>query len=151
MSRRTIFHLTLRGLPELRLFPDDASRDHALAQLGAVSRARDIVLFAGVSIVMVGSIVAATRLLVPPSFVLYRFRADLGIVTSIIAMALLIRSMHRRGSARQLREALLGCAVPVCLRCGYPLRGLPSATLQCPECGSSLGERERAVMDQPRQ
>jgi len=42
--------------------------------------------------------------------------------------------LWRRAIRRSLRQQLLARGIPVCLRCGYCLRGAPST--RCPECGS---------------
>lgn len=57
-----------------------------------------------------------------------------GLLIRYVALAL-----TRRDAARFLRAALLDCGVPVCLDCGYCLRGLSSEC--CPECGRKIDER----------
>lgn len=45
-----------------------------------------------------------------------------------------------------LRETLLGRSVPICLKCGYLLRGLPLASERCPECGRPFDDRVRHIL-----
>jgi len=45
----------------------------------------------------------------------------------------------RRKMRRSLRRILVEYGVPVCLECGYELRGLP--TNRCPECGTSANPK----------
>ena len=60
----------------------------------------------------------------------------------------------RRPLRRYLRETLVAAGVPVCLSCGYNLRGLTEP--RCPECGAPFDEaflenenRTRSVSDGP--
>lgn len=51
---------------------------------------------------------------------------------------------------RRLRLNLLDCGVPICVACGYSLRGLPLPTECCPECGRPLDESVRRILvEQP--
>ena len=40
---------------------------------------------------------------------------------------------------KHLREQLIARGVPICLRCGYDVKGL--AKPRCPECGEAFDER----------
>jgi hypothetical protein len=70
---------------------------------------------------------------------------------SCIAMLLVGRFLSvfvtRRDASGFLRERLLDCGVPVCLACGYCLRGIASE--RCPECGVELPPRVREIMAYP--
>ena len=58
---------------------------------------------------------------------------------------LIFQMLRFRWFGRQyMRDKLLECGVPVCVKCGYCLRGL--AADQCPECGKELDARVRALI-----
>jgi hypothetical protein len=59
---------------------------------------------------------------------------------------LVLRWLHRRGTAYDLRAKLLASGVPVCMSCGYLLRGLPPTTGCCPECGHAFSPRVRELL-----
>lgn len=44
--------------------------------------------------------------------------------------------LSRRAALRALRQQLLSRGFPICMHCGYDLRGIDSAT--CPECGENV-------------
>ncbi len=49
--------------------------------------------------------------------------------------------LWRRRTRRHLRTELVTRGVPVCVPCGYDLRGLPEP--RCPECGAAFDPRLR--------
>ena len=51
----------------------------------------------------------------------------------------------------RLREELRRIGIPVCLACGYRLRGLQPQSGRCPECGSSFDARTRELLGSPPQ
>jgi predicted RNA-binding Zn-ribbon protein involved in translation (DUF1610 family) len=55
----------------------------------------------------------------------------------------------RRDMPKALRQQLLEAGVPVCLACGYGLRGLPCGAERCPECGKKIGDRARTLLNAP--
>jgi len=59
----------------------------------------------------------------------------IGIPLMLGVMALGFR-LARRGIERHLRTRLLAAGVPVCMHCGYDLRGQTQA--RCPECGRAF-------------
>jgi len=64
----------------------------------------------------------------------------------ITAMYLTLRVLHRWGVRRELRRKLIALRIPVCLGCGYLLRGLPHTAERCPECGRAVDENVRAIL-----
>lgn len=52
--------------------------------------------------------------------------------------------------ARELRKKLIECGVPVCERCGYLLRGLPTEASCCPECGAVIDAEMRELIERDR-
>jgi hypothetical protein len=61
---------------------------------------------------------------------------------------LVIGFVSRRRFRAILRERLLQHGVPMCLSCGYCLRGMPADERRCPECGWPIEERMRALMQE---
>jgi hypothetical protein len=61
-------------------------------------------------------------------------------------MFLTIRALHRWGVRRDLRHKLIKLGVPVCVGCGYLLRGLPVDTPVCPECVRKLDANVRSML-----
>jgi hypothetical protein len=51
----------------------------------------------------------------------------------------------KRQFSKLLRRELLDCGVPVCVRCGYHLIGLPGP--ECPECGRPFDEDVRRILE----
>lgn len=57
-----------------------------------------------------------------------------------------LRWLHRRGTARDLRVKLLTIGIPVCVECGYLLRGLSPEIGRCPECGSEFSPQAATIL-----
>ena len=59
-----------------------------------------------------------------------------GIVASVTGGSgmVVITWFWRRECRRYLREQLVACGVPICIKCGYDLRG--QIEPRCPECGT---------------
>jgi uncharacterized paraquat-inducible protein A len=64
----------------------------------------------------------------------------------LVGVGFVLRLLHRWGARDDLRQALLAQGVPVCLRCGYCLRGHAADAPCCPECGRALHDRVRAML-----
>jgi predicted RNA-binding Zn-ribbon protein involved in translation (DUF1610 family) len=65
----------------------------------------------------------------------------------LLPILILVIGFHGRRRTRAiLRERLLYHGVPVCLSCGYCLRGSPADAQRCPECGQPIQDRVRALM-----
>jgi hypothetical protein len=59
----------------------------------------------------------------------------------LAAMYVSRRSWHARGFRRELNRR----GYPVCIHCGYWLRGLESSTRRCPECGKKRRQAGNAA------
>lgn len=130
-------HIPLAGLfPELSHFPDRAARDAAFssAKLRVIrAKRRWILLVAamsgvGLAIALLGlglKIVFGTNVAWLGSFA--------GPLT-LLVWVWVANIAFRRPIQRDLREQLVARGVPICLACGYDLRGNTSG--RCPECGS---------------
>jgi len=57
--------------------------------------------------------------------------------TTGLVMALAMNFLWRNPLRRYLRVQLAAAGIPICIHCGYDLRGSPSG--RCPECGELAG------------
>lgn len=64
----------------------------------------------------------------------------------ISAGLLLRRLLEKRKWTKALREQLILANVPICVPCGYLLKGLPESTKSCPECGKVIGDDVRNIL-----
>jgi hypothetical protein len=136
-----------RLYPELALFESDAERIAALkAFQKAIWRNRNFwlmsVLYGMINAVgIAGGTWLMTRLA-------YFSTVPRPIMTSIPAMVLgtlfglSFQFIWRRPIQRALREHLVAKGVPICLHCGYDMRGLPEP--RCPECGECATPQVRS-------
>ena len=130
----------LRGLPEMTLFPDEAAREHAIQQIYAeeiyakehrAALVGALLLHAIVIVVVFFGLVYLIRSLLPS---LQRWSGHIGLAVVLPLYILYIAVSLRRSMVKDLRRKLVQAGIPVCLRCGYDLRG--SDATRCPECGT---------------
>lgn len=147
--RKHLLNLTLAGLPELEYFEDEAALQAALNEIG--EEAAD--LKRGGYWSAIGILVGATLGVQVPVRWLLRLVIWPALLENLLiwlataaAFALTLRWLHRWGTAGQLRTKLLASGVPVCMKCGYLLRGLPLDPGRCPECGRTFDEPVRAIL-----
>ena len=142
-------NLSLGDLPEMELFESDEQRDRALHEIGRESGSPGkLDWWIAIGILLTIGIGAWWLLrqirhwLTWPGWLeeLLQF----AILISILLLVL--RGLHRWGSRAELRQKLLQAGIPVCLGCGYSLRGQPSDSQRCPECGRVIDERGREVL-----
>lgn len=136
--KRNLLAFTLAGLPELQHFRTDEERQAALQEIGGEAgnpKRGSFWLAVGM---IVASVIAARMLsawvlsyVVWPGAIeeLLRFAAIFG------TFLVVLRRLHRWGAVGELRAKLLARSVPVCMKCGYLLHGLPVEVGRCPECG----------------
>lgn len=144
--RRRQSRVYLFGLPELDSFPDEPSRDAAIrrlhADLAGASSGHAIWSFLLMISAMVAIYVgfrAEFSRYVPPFYAkLVGWLLSVGLI-----MGLLWRS-YRRSAPGILRARLLESGVPICVACGYLLRGLSGD--RCPECGRAVDEQVRRLL-----
>ena len=149
IPRKHLLNLTLAGLPELEYFEDEAARQKALTEIGEeAANLKSGGYWSGVGILigamLVGQVITRwlLRLIVWPPLL----EEALHWLVTIVAFALTLRWLHRSGVAAQLRTKLLASGVPICMKCGYLLRGLPLDPGRCPECGQVFDEPVRAIL-----
>ena len=147
--KKHLLNFTLAGLPELEHFEDEAARQAALNEIG--EEAADLKsggYWSGVGI-LIGATLASQFLggwLL--RFVLWPALLEnaLNWLATVAAFVLTLRWLHRSGTSAQLRTKLLASGVPVCMKCGYLLRGLSLDSGRCPECGRAFDEPVRAIL-----
>lgn len=142
-------NFTLDGLPELEQFTDAEQRQRALLEIGRAAGnplKLDWWIAVGILVASVLATATAARYL-GRALGLIGWQRDLlqlGICLTVFIVVL--RGLHRCGARSELRQKLLGAGVPVCLGCGYSLRGHPPDAACCPECGRAIDPAVRAVM-----
>lgn len=152
---RNLLNFTLSGIDELSMFPSPEERQKALEELGRSFRwweiALGIVATATAAIVVNFGLKIAIKWAIPNVSRATGEALDmLRFVVMAIAVFLVLRALHRWGVRPALRQRLIQTGVPVCMGCGYLLRGLPETTAKCPECGRSVDETVRDILRQTR-
>lgn len=135
-------------MEELRHFRSEESRQRALDSLAGSVRPRDIAL--GIVIMAAAGalgFLGAGLLLRYAPFPVHRVVVEIVRPVAAVALILLtLRRLHRIDAGKALRRMLVEDGVPVCLRCGYLLHGLPATSPGCPECGQRLSEPARELL-----
>lgn len=143
-------NLTLAGLPELSLFPTDESRQKALesiaAEAGTPTRLSFWLGVMTLVIAVVGSAGLTNWLM---RFVNWPHLIEeiFPLIGGGLGFLLTLRWLHRSGASGELREKLQAAGVPICLKCGYSLRGLPRESERCPECGVAVGAENLELLE----
>lgn len=148
MARGLMTH-TLRGVPELAQFDNDEQAQHALREIereaGNPASWHFWLAIAGLVVAAFSTHRAVQWMLRPLGWP--------DILDDLLAFAaaalvfwFVLRWLHRAGGPEALRRKLLERGIPVCLACGYSLRGQPSDSTRCPECGTLIDERARAAL-----
>ena len=151
--KKHLLNLTLAGLLELEYFEDEAARQAALNEIGEeAANLKSSGYWSAIGI-LVGATLgsrALTRWLL--RFVVWPVLLENVLIwlATVVCFALTLRWLHRSGTSAQLRTKLLASGVPVCMKCGYLLRGLPPDPGRCPECGRAFNEPTRAILGKQR-
>jgi hypothetical protein len=151
-AKKNLFNFTLAGLPELEHFPDAATKQAALKAIEGSVGWKEWLVGIGLVVVVAVAVQFLLRYLLraQPITALHGELGDsLRIILTFAAAIGTIRFLHRWGAGTFLRGKLLEAGVPVCLPCGYLLRGLPAETTKCPECGKAIDERARTLLSVP--
>lgn len=132
MRNRCHWMISSTLIPETALF-DDADEVHGILNSSSGSL-RSFLVFGG-GLVVWTLVVASGSCLLEALLGLSRWHASLAILS--VAMPAgsywLFNYGLRRPFQRALREALQGKGIPICIDCGYDLRG--QAEARCSECG----------------
>ncbi len=138
---------TLRGIRAMRFkrviliysafFPDlRLIKDRGKERLAILNATRNIVWLQWVLAIVIPVVTIplwqfGVNFIRPPlnEFVLLTLAVAMGAVW--IFAPLLV---YRKSIQRRVREEICSFGVPICITCGYQLRGIPKA--RCPECGS---------------
>ncbi len=147
MKLRDPKNLTLAGMAELDLFPTDRARQQAFSEISDnPSRPKRM----AVAITLVVAVIFAVASLA--KWLLAKLDVPQGIAGVLLGLAIVvtlmfsIRALHRRVMAHELRLKLLEVGVPICVKCGYALQGLPTDATRCPECGRVFSDRARELI-----
>jgi hypothetical protein len=147
--KRHLFQLTLAGLPELEHFETDEQRQEAFQDIGSEAGTPVSFGFWFAIFILVGAVITARAL---AKWVLAHVywpepvEEALSWLVILLTFGFVLRWLHRSGVRRELREKLLTQGVPVCMQCGYLLRGLPLSSSRCPECGGPFDDRVIEVL-----
>ena len=146
-------NVTLAGIEELEMFPSAEERERAIADHADAIRGWDLVLGIAVCVtVALGAwVLARWGILGGLSYLTSQpipgwAREIITFGTIVVCMFLTLRKLHRWGVKRELRHRLVALGVPVCVGCGYLLRGLDLKVEKCPECGRAIDEAVRAAL-----
>lgn len=125
--------------PELLLFPTRKEGQRALrkAARGSLLSLR----FWGLFVVFIAALTLLDRLCVEPLFRGFGIDSVLPFMYGAIAGTVGVLGtlwVSRKKIRRRLRCQLRQMGVPLCVKCGYDLRG--QQELRCPECGTELDE-----------
>jgi len=124
-----------RLFPELQLFYTLAARNQAMDR-AQKTLSRTL----GYGLVMLAWFVCIEAvMLTVQAFTAPLWAACVGFTVAISAPVSTGFWLFRRRIQRSLRRQLIDRGVPVCLKCGYQLRGLMDP--RCPECGEAFDER----------
>lgn len=147
--KRHLLDFTLAGLPELEHFETAQQRAAALEEIGReagdLGRGGYWLAIAALVVAVVAVQWAMRWLLAKTAWVKWVEDVLILLVTGG-AFFVVLRALHRRGAAAELRQKLLRQGVPVCVQCGYLLRGLPLDPGRCPECGRAFEDRVRGIL-----
>jgi predicted RNA-binding Zn-ribbon protein involved in translation (DUF1610 family) len=153
MSRKHPMNVTLAGIEELEMFPSPEEREKAIAQHADSIKGWDLALGIGVCVIIgAGSwVLARWGILGGLSYLtsspIPGWVQELVILGTVaVCMFLTLRFLHRWGVKRELRHRLVTLGVPVCVGCGYLLRGLEPNVEKCPECGRTVDQVVREML-----
>lgn len=127
--------------PELLLFPESSSAERALSEargnvIAIVSRVLAILILSGILISGRHWPIALPR---GTEYVV----GGVGFLLFGVAWLFVPDWLANRSIRSALRTELIRIGVPVCLRCGYDLRG--QAEPRCPECGTPFDPKLLSV------
>lgn len=130
-------------------FASDAQREIALRRIGAeASRLGTWGFWSGVGSMALSGVAVMLLLKYAMRFVNWPGALEDAITFTgpVLTSLLLAVRLHRKSMPVMLRSELLVQGVPVCMKCGYLLRGLTVETARCPECGRGFDGRVRAIL-----
>lgn len=136
------------GIPEADYFPSDEQRDVALAQVvkevgnWRKNFYRVILLFVLVNIAAHLLLWYVSRFVAIPSSI--RTALPGGLIGG--SFVFILNQIHRRKYPLLLRKKLIEQGVPMCLKCGYNLRGQPTYSTRCPECGTAINDESKKIL-----
>ncbi len=130
----------LVDLPEYDLFPSEEARNAAVKEIdeGLEQSSRFWISIVIVVVTLIAASIVARVILNRLTSLGSGWISLIVIPAAILIGYVFVVWIWRLGVARSLRGKLVEAGVPVCLRCGYDLRGTPEP--RCPECGWRVNE-----------
>ncbi|GJQ26497.1 MAG: hypothetical protein HBSAPP02_15290 [Phycisphaerae bacterium] len=150
VSRLSPLNISLAGFAEMDYFASDAQREIALRRIGAqASRLGSWGFWSGVGSMALIGVAVMLLLKYAMRYVNWpgAWEDAITFAGPVLASLLLAVRLHRKSMPVMLRSELLVQGVPVCMKCGYLLRGLTVETGRCPECGRGFDERVREILE----
>lgn len=147
--RERLLSFTLAGAPELNLFEWPGQRDRALREVATEALNPFRFRYWMAAVIIVTAVLAILRVVdLATSYLTWPpiFDVLLRLVVWIFTFMYVLRMLHRHALVRPLREKLLNANVPVCLQCGYCLRGMPLSAGRCPECGQPFDDKVQTLL-----
>jgi hypothetical protein len=121
-----------KWFPELARFESEKEREDAFATAAGKTTWKGLPV---VLLVFATPVLAANIL----DSIAPRWATWLVSVAAGLAMGVLATWVFRHETRRRLRIRLINLGVPICLHCGYDLRG--QTVPRCPECGKPFNRR----------
>ena len=149
-KKRHRLNVTLAGLPELDYFESDEKREMALAQVAKEGRRPatsglfwfNTLLISGAVAVVIMIVFWFGQFVTWPS----ELKTGIRIAATFLVVMVLIRKIRRQEFPSLLRKKLIEQGVPMCLKCGYNLRGQQAESTRCPECGTAINEPSKRIL-----
>jgi hypothetical protein len=122
--------------PELELVVDQQERRRILSAASSHIHMRPIFWIALIAGSIVISVVLSLALVGLGRYVRISAGVRAGIVATIISasIGLLAQYAFRKPMQKYIRQRLVEMGIPICIACGYDLRGQQEP--RCPECGT---------------
>lgn len=143
----------LVGLPELKRFRDPLAKAQALDEIADGKIGGIIGVLSNPYVLMtLSGLVTLAMLFLRPLSRLFNLPATIGFyadISLVLIIGIAFTLIHRPAAAHHLRRRLVDSGIPVCLQCGYNLRGLaPNIRegLNCPECGTDVSPKSIALL-----
>jgi hypothetical protein len=152
-KRKHPMNVTLAGIEELEHFPDAEAREKALEEYAKSVRGWSLLLGILIASSVAAFSFALARWVIVP-LVIWALPISLPrgspeiLRFAIVALCMFftIRALHRWGVRHDMRQRLLKLGVPICLDCGYLLKGLSETVDRCPECGRTIDQNVRDIL-----
>ncbi len=141
--------IALGSAPEWEYFENEWCRETALRNFGGSNkhvRARDQLKALGWGVAGCFATYLGGRVILGHFVSSLALHIGLAGLAGVVVQVFIMRRFSRLHWRLWLREELLNQGVPVCMACGYLLRGLTVETGRCPECGKEFDGLVRVII-----